>query len=183
MGKKNRQSVDGAARKDAAAPPAAAAKQPPAAAAPPAQAGPEVAPQHEVARIVGRDATGTPRDELLVTVRLPTVQSASRASDARGAARTLTPLHAGANDVRDLVIRAERISLRVAGKVRGVLRCATTNALALTASVSAVPPGASAGHAGAGGAAVGQAVQGASRRACCVGRCAHVRRALRRLVS
>ena len=63
--------------------------------------------------------------------------------------------------MRDLVIRAERISLRVAGKVRvrEPQRCSCSSHSHRAAA--AVPPRAAAGHAGAGDAAVGEAVEGA----------------------
>jgi len=84
MGKKNRP-ADG--RKDAAGAAAASAKQPHAASGNGASAPAlEAAPQHDVVRVTGQDASGAPRDELLITVLLPGVQSAFRASAGRGAA-------------------------------------------------------------------------------------------------
>ena len=74
MGKKNRQSVDGAQRKAAASTAAAQPPQQPAAPAP-AQGAAETAPLHQISRVTGVDLSGLPRDELLITVHLPTVQS------------------------------------------------------------------------------------------------------------
>jgi hypothetical protein len=76
MGKKNRQSVDGAQRKPAGA--SATTAQPPKQPAAAAQGpqGSETVPLHHIARVAGVDSAGLPRDELLITVHLPEVTSA-----------------------------------------------------------------------------------------------------------
>jgi hypothetical protein len=107
----------------------------------------EVAPLYEVSHVRGvTTSVGTRRDELLVTVHLPGVQSAWRciacalsrawACRARTTVRVCTGRRAdapsacaAASDVSDLVIREHRISLRVPGRVRVAQAARSTRAV------------------------------------------------------